>query len=96
MIRHIACLLLIAATATGIRPARAQGYDKPPGGGADTVSTRRVLTAVSDRYEVLLKYDALRPGTKTDLDLYVSDFPTNAPVGGAAITLSLRAGSREL
>ena len=92
----IVLMAMVVAAMSAAAPARAQGNDKPPGGGADTVSSRRVLTATSDRYELLLKYDALQPGAKTDLDLYVSDFPTNAPIAGAAIALSLRNGSREL
>ena len=96
MIRDLRLLGVLFGALLAATPARAQGYDRAAGGGADSASSRRVLTAVSDRYEVLLKYDALQPGTKTDLDLYLSDFQTNAPVAGAAIALSLRAGSREL
>ena len=96
MRRGIALLALVITAMTASAPARAQSNGKAPGGGADTVSSRRVLTAASDRYELLLKYDALQPGAKTDLDLYVSDFATNAPIAGAAIALSLRDGSREL
>jgi hypothetical protein len=44
----------------------------------------------------MLKYDALRPREKGTLDLYLSDFASNAPVADAAISLSLRSGSREL
>ena len=95
--RHgIALAVLVLAAMTAAAPAWAQGYDKASGGGATAVSGRQVLTAASDRYELLLKSDALGPGMRTDLDLYLSDFQTNAPVAGVAITLSLRAGSREL
>ena len=73
-----------------------EGHDDAPGGGTAAVSSRHVLTASSDRYELVLKNDALRPGMKTDLDIYLSEFQTNAPVVGAAIMLSLRSGSREL
>ena len=95
--RHgIALAVLVLAAVTAAAPAWAQGYDRASGGGATAVSGRQVLTAASDRYELLLKSDALGPGMRTDLDLYLSDFQTNAPVAGVAITLSLRAGSREL
>ena len=86
-------VVIVAMAPTAL--ARAQGNDNTAGGAAAVVG-RQVLTAGSDRYELVLKSDALAPGTKTDLDLYLSDFQTNAPVAGAAITLSLRAVSREL
>ena len=94
--RHgLVLVTLFVAAVTATASARAQGYGTAPGGGS-AVPGRQVLTAASDRYELVLKSDALAPGTKTDLDLYLSDYQTNAPVAGAAITLSLRAGSREV
>ncbi len=93
MRRGITLLTVVVVAMTAAAPARAQGYE---GGGGAAVSGRQVLSAASDRYELLFKIDTLLPGMKTDLDLYLSDFQTNAPVAGAAITLSLLAGSREL
>ena len=87
---------VLAVLAFGARAARShEGHDDAPGGGTAAVSSRHVLIATSDRYELVLKNDALRPGMKTDLEVYLSEFQTNAPIAEAAITLSLRSGSRE-
>jgi hypothetical protein len=51
---------------------------------------------VSDRYEVVLKNDPMMPGKAATLDLYLSDFATNAPIAGAQISLGVRSGAREL
>lgn len=73
-----------------------EGHDDAPGASGAAIPGRHVLTAVSDRYEVVLKNDPLRPGLKTALDLYLSDFQTNAPISSAAVSLSLRSDGREL
>jgi hypothetical protein len=73
-----------------------EGHDEAPGTGSAAISSRHVLTAVSDRYEVVLKNDPLTPGLKTPLELYLSDFQTNAPVAGARVALTLRSDAREL
>ena len=80
------------ATAAGAH----EGHDDAPGTGAAAISGRHVLTAVSERYEVVLKNDALTPGLKTALDLYLSDFRTNAPVSGVTVGLKVRSDAREL
>ncbi len=92
--RLLTLALLSAATAT--RAHAHAGHDDAPGTGSAVVASRHVLTALSDRYEVVLKNDPLRPGLVTHFDLYLSDFQTDAPVAGAAVSLSLRSGSREL
>ena len=88
--------LMLLATALPTRGQAHAGHDDAPGTGSAAIASRHVLTALSDRFEVVLKHDPLRPGLKTALDLYLSDFKTNAPVAGAAITLSFRSGAKEL
>ena len=87
------CLLMAALAAA---PARAQGGSAAPGGTGASGPVGGILAASSDRYELLLKFEALSPNKITTLDLYLSDFATNAPIAGARIGLSLRAGGREL
>ena len=72
------------------------GHDDAPGTGSVALGGRHVLTATSDRYEVVLKNDPLTPGLKTAFDVYLSDFQTNAPVAGARVALTLRSDAREL
>ena len=90
----LAVVLLMTALAT--RAHAHAGHNDAPGTGSSAIASRHVLMALSDRYEVVLKNDPLRPGLKTSLDLYLSDFQTNAPVTGAVVSLSLRSDAREL
>ena len=88
--------LLLLGTGLAIVVDAHEGHDDAPGTGGAAISNRHVLTAVSDRYEVVLKNDPLTPGLKTALDLYLSDFQTNAPVAGATVGFVLRSEAREL
>jgi Barrel-sandwich domain of CusB or HlyD membrane-fusion len=96
--RRTAWLLMFVLLATGIAAIAGahEGHDAAPGTGGSVIPSRHVLSALSERYEVVLKNDPLRPGVKTTLDLYLSDFQSNAPVTDVAVALSLRAASREL
>lgn len=89
-------VLLLVASFGGTGAQAHEGHDKAPDASGAVASNRHVVTAVSDRYEVVLKNDPLHPGLKTVLDLYLSDFQTNAPVTNATISLSLRSEGREL
>jgi hypothetical protein len=52
--------------------------------------SRHTLAAQSSRFELVEKNDPLEPGKQAKLDLYLSDFATNRPVGGARMELELR------
>ncbi|MBK8324871.1 MAG: hypothetical protein IPL06_19890 [Betaproteobacteria bacterium] len=84
----LALLLPTAAHAANTKDAQ--------GIGDASISAGQMLTVHSDRYEVVLKEQAAAPGLKDSLDLYLSDFRTNAPIANATIALSLRSDSREL
>ena len=86
-------LLLALVSAKGLAH---EGHDAAPGGGGGAIPGRHVLSALSDHYEVVLKNDALKPGLQTDLDVFLSDLATNAPVENVAVSLSLRSKDREL
>ena len=73
MTRHrflAACVVLAALFVPCI--ARSQG-------------SRHTLVASSERFELVIANDAIPPGAIAPLDVYVSDFETNAPVAGAVI-----------
>jgi len=97
-LKRLALLLafLLLGASLAIVAAAHEGHDEAPGTGGAAISSRHVLTAVSDRFEVVLKNDPLTPGFKTALDLYLSDFRTNAPVERATVALVLRSDAREL
>jgi membrane fusion protein, heavy metal efflux system len=44
--------------------------------------------AVSDKYEVLLKYSSLEPGKPAELTLFLSNANSNLPISGATLKLS--------
>ena len=93
MFWSLSFLLQVAWSANGLAH---EGHDAAPGTGSGAIASRHVLSALSERYEVVLKNDALKPGLKTSLDVYLSDFATNVPVENVAVALSLRAKDREL
>jgi len=45
--------------------------------------------AASDKYELLFKYQPLQPGKAAVLNLYASDFYTNAPIDSARIQITV-------
>lgn len=94
---RILLLMLALMVTTGASVVHAhEGHDAAPGTESAALPSRHVLTALSDRYEVVLKNDPLRPGLATGLDLYLSDFQTNAPSTNVKVSLSLRLDGKEL
>ena len=76
---RVALIALIALAAFVVpRPAGADG-------------DRHALSASGERFEIVIASDAIAPGTQAPLDVYVSDFDTNAPVAGATIAKARRA-----
>jgi cobalt-zinc-cadmium efflux system membrane fusion protein len=90
--RRLALVLALLLPLT----AEAAAAKDAPGSGDAAMSIGQMLTVHSDRYEVVLKSKPLRPGLKDSLDLYLSDFRTNAPIARATIALSLRSNGKEL
>lgn len=56
----------------------------PTAAGATSFS----VAALSEQFEVLLRYEPLTGGEPADLRLFLSDYATNAPIRGAKITLT--------
>ena len=52
--------LMLLATALPTRGQAHAGHDDAPGTGSAAIASRHVLTALSDRFEVVLKHDPLR------------------------------------
>ncbi|GAB3241406.1 hypothetical protein GCM10027346_36830 [Hymenobacter seoulensis] len=46
------------------------------------------VAALSEQFEVLLRYEPLEGGQPADLRLFLSDYATNAPIKGAKLTLT--------
>jgi hypothetical protein len=60
------------------------------GSAAGADEARHTLTASGTHYELVVKNDPIAPGADAALDVFVSDFATNAPVGGAEVGLEVR------
>ena len=72
-------------------PAHAHGgEDHGEGAKAGTAAgaTSFSVAALSEQFEVLLRYEPLEGGQPADLRLFLSDYATNAPIKGARLTLT--------
>ena len=56
--------------------------------GAGAGATSFSVAALSEQFEVLLRYEPLSGGEPADLRLFLSDYATNAPIKGAKLTLT--------
>ncbi|WP_345232711.1 hypothetical protein [Hymenobacter saemangeumensis] len=45
--------------------------------------------AASEQFELLLRYEPLKPGEPAHLRLFIADFATNAPIRGAKLALTV-------
>ena len=71
--------------------ARAHGGDDHGGGAqpaAGAVATTFSVAALSEKFEMLLRFEPLEKGRDADLRLFISDYATNAPIKGAKLTVS--------
>jgi hypothetical protein len=66
------------------------GEDHGDGAKASTPAgaTSFSVAALSEQFEVLLRYEPLEGGKAADLRLFLSDYATNAPIKGAKLTLT--------
>lgn len=82
--------LVWVALLVGTLPARAHNGDDH--GTAPVVAAAGpryfTTTAVSDNFELVLRYEPLRAGEPAPLRLFVADFATNVPIHGAKLTLT--------
>jgi len=52
-------------------------------------SSRIAVSAQSENFDIVVEYSGLEPGKKVSLDIYLSDYETNAPIPGATIQVSV-------
>ena len=91
LINRIAGLwLLLSLVGVGVEPVLAHGGEDHGAGTAPTGAGRAyfVTQAVSDKYELVLHYEPLKPGEAGTMRLYINEFNTNQPVEGATLTFS--------
>jgi hypothetical protein len=85
-------LLLLLLSSLGATPTFAHGGEDH--GEAAKVSTAAgaqyfSVSSASDQFEVLLRYEPLKPGGPAHLRLFLSDFATNVPIKGAKLTFTV-------
>ncbi len=77
--------LLLAATARA-HGGEDHGEAAPAPGGA--AATTFSVAALSEKFELLLRFEPLEKGQPADMRLFVSDYATNAPIKGARLTVT--------
>jgi hypothetical protein len=82
-------ILLLGLLLSGAARAHG-GEDHGDGAKASTPAgaTSFSVAALSEQFEVLLRYEPLEGGKPADLRLFLSDYATNAPIKGATLTLT--------
>ena len=86
MLRLVLLVLLGAAP-----QARAHGGDDHGGGAqpsAGAIATTFSVAALSEKFELLLRFEPLKKGRDADMRLFISDYATNAPIKGAKLTVT--------
>ena len=87
---HVTLLLLLLALLPGGAARAHSGEDH--GGTAKSsdgaFSTTFSVAALSEKFELLLRFEPLEKAQDADLRLFVSDYTTNAPIKGAKLTVS--------
>ncbi|MDQ3111986.1 MAG: efflux RND transporter periplasmic adaptor subunit [Bacteroidota bacterium] len=86
MKKKLISLLLLLLSITGF----AHG-DEPHTAPAATAHGATYFTseAISDKYELLLKYEFLEPGAESTMRLFVSEYKTNKAVGAAQLKVTV-------
>lgn len=83
-------ILLLGLLLSSSRIFAHGGEDHGEGAKASTPAgaTSFSVAALSEQFEVLLRYEPLEGGKPADLRLFLSDYATNAPIKGAKLTLT--------
>ncbi|GAB2954484.1 hypothetical protein GCM10027048_19890 [Hymenobacter coalescens] len=87
--KHLLILLLGLLLLSGAARAHG-GEDHGDEAKASTPAgaTSFSVAALSEQFEVLLRFEPLEGGEPADLRLFLSDYVTNAPIKGAKLTLT--------
>ena len=84
-------LLLVLLTLLRLAPAHAHGGEdhgetaKASGGAFPTTFS---VAALSEKFELLLRFEPLEKGKDADMRLFVSDYASNTPIKGAKLTVT--------
>ncbi|RSK45508.1 hypothetical protein [Hymenobacter rigui] len=86
--KNLLLLLLALLLATGARAHGGEDHGDAAKPSAGPVATTFSVAALSESFELLLRYEPLQKGQDADMRLFVSDYATNAPIKGAKLTIT--------
>ena len=86
--KNFLLLMLALLLATGARAHGGEDHGDAAKPSAGTVATTFSVAALSESFELLLRFEPLTKGKDADMRLFISDYATNAPVKGAKLTIT--------
>jgi hypothetical protein len=86
--KNLLLLLLALLLATGARAHGGEDHGDAAKPSAGPVATTFSVAALSETFELLLRFEPLTKGKDADMRLFVSDYATNAPIKGAKVTVN--------
>jgi hypothetical protein len=86
--KNLLLLLLALLLATGARAHGGEDHGDAAKPSAGAVATTFSVAALSEAFELLLRFEPLKKGEDADMRLFVSDYATNAPIKGAKLTVT--------
>ena len=86
--KNLLLLLLALLLATGARAHGGEDHGDAAKPSAGAVATTFSVAALSESFELLLRFEPLKKGEDADMRLFVSDYATNAPIKGAKLTVT--------
>ncbi len=86
--KNLLLLLLALLLATGARAHGGEDHGDAAKPSAGPVATTFSVAALSESFELLLRFEPLKKGEDADMRLFVSDYATNAPIKGAKLTVT--------
>ncbi|AMR29500.1 hypothetical protein A0257_21995 [Hymenobacter psoromatis] len=86
--KNLLLLLLTLLLATGARAHGGEDHGGAAKPSAGPVATTFSVAALSENFELLLRFEPLTKGQDADMRLFVADYATNAPIKGAKLTVT--------
>lgn len=81
-------VLLALLLTTGAHAHGGEDHGDAAQPSAGPVATTFSVAALSEKFELLLRFEPLEKGQNADMRLFVSDYTTNAPIKGAKVTVT--------
>ena len=86
--KHILLLFLIMFLAAGARAHGGEDHGAAASASAGGGATSFSVAALSEKFELLLRFEPLEKGQDAHMRLFVSDYATNAPIKSARLTVT--------